>query len=147
MAQTGGGGGGAYPVSGNGNGTGSRSDPDEVRLLLQWAADQGGGFTSYPSELGAAVCAAQTVGLIVTDRPPIPMGENGSAGGGGFTSFSLTDKGRQELAARNARLGSAATRMAYGTQFIPGAGVVVYGVARRVSLSNQISFQDGMPIS
>lgn len=108
-------------------------DADQVRLLLQLAADQGGSFGSSPSELSGAHGPAERAGWLVATCPP----------SAGFVTWSLTDAGRQELATRNAKLGPAATRMAHNTRFFPGIGVTTYGAARRVPISQPYVLRDG----
>jgi hypothetical protein len=125
---------------------------DEVRLLLQLAADQGGSFSSYPSELSGAVLPAEKTGWLSSYSPPsTPIKDKDGvvvgASSNGFVTWILTDDGRKELGDRNARLGAAATRMAHGTQFVPGVGVVVYGAARRVPLNQPFHLQDGGVVS
>lgn len=125
-------------------------DDDSVRLILQWAADQGGMFSSYPIEIGNAVWAAESAGWLKSSSPPSIQTKdkdgNDITYSTGFISWELTESGRAELTNRNARLGSAATRMAHSTRFVPGAGVVVYGGARRVPLTSPMRVQDGSPI-
>lgn len=124
------------------------ADADEVRLLLQVAADQGGSFASYPSELSGALRPAQAAGWLTSNYPPsTPIkdkdGNVVGSSSSGFTSFVLTESGRKELADRNARLGPAATRMAHETRYFPGVGSVAYGAAKRVPLNRPIKLYDG----
>lgn len=146
MAQSNGGAGGT-PLYSSGSAYVALDD-DAVRLLLQVAADQGGSFASYPSELSGAMRPAETAGWLKSNSPPsTPIldkdGKVIGAGSNGFTTFILTEAGRKELSERNERLGSAATRMAHETRYFPGAGTVAYGAAKRVPLNRPVQLQDG----
>lgn len=153
MAQSGGassfpqngfGGGGASHPSHNMNN--EQASDNDIRLVLQFAADQGGQFQSYPSTLSGAVLVALRSGFLddgMVER--IVSGNLTSGGSGGVTTFKLTDKGHKKLAELTASTPNS-TRMVHGQKFIPGVGIITYGAPYEAPLSGKIELQDGTVI-